>query len=72
MTASHPDRPAPQEPAQELSGKHAAGSDDKPRSTPRSRSASSPLERARAAARKLLGRDRDKAKKEDPNIYPLF
>ena len=38
-----------------------------PRKTP-----TSPLERARAAARKLLGRDRDKPKKDDPNIYPLF
>ncbi|MEM6674518.1 MAG: hypothetical protein AAF726_16850 [Planctomycetota bacterium] len=27
---------------------------------------------ARAALRKLLGRDKARTKKDDPNIYPLF
>lgn len=30
------------------------------------------LSAARKAARKLLGRDKLDAKKDDPNIYPLF
>lgn len=72
MTVSHPDRIPSQEPPQELAGKHAAGSSDKLSPAPRSRSKNSPLEKARAAARKLLGRGPDKAKKDDPNIYPLF
>ena len=72
MTVSHQDLIPSQEPPQELSDKHAADSSDKLSSAPRSRSTKSPLERARAAARKLLGRGRDRAKKEDPNIYPLF
>jgi len=75
MTASYPDQIPSQEPSNKAAAgsiDHAAGSNDGPSATPRSKSTSSPLERARAAARKLLGRGRDKAKKDDPNIYPLF
>ena len=68
MTATHP---APS-PASESPRDPTTGSSGKRPSVPKSKSQSSPLERARSAARKLLGRDRDKAKKEDPNIYPLF
>ena len=64
MTASQPTPADPQEPDGSSKARRAATSSAK---SPRS-----PLERARAAARRLLGRDRDKAKKDDPNIYPLF
>jgi hypothetical protein len=75
MTVSHPDQIPSQAPSGEPtagSGERAAGDGDKRPSTPMARSTSSPLKRARTAARKLIGRDRDKAKKDDPNIYPLF
>jgi hypothetical protein len=63
MTASTPSRDS------SIDSRPAGPEEDRtaPRNTP-----SGPLERARAAARKLLGRDRDKPKKDDPNIYPLF
>ena len=64
MTASNRTPADPQEPDGRSKGRRAT--------TSSARSPRSPLERARAAARKLLGRDRDKAKKDDPNIYPLF
>lgn len=63
MTASTP----PRDPSL---GKRPAGTGPS-RTAPR-RAPNRPLERARAAARKLLGRDRNKPKQDDPNIYPLF
>ena len=58
-------------PSQDSSIDSRASSPEETRTAPR-KAPTSPLERARAAARKLLGRERDKPKKDDPNIYPLF
>lgn len=63
MTASTPSRTPSIDPSPDRPTDGAK----EPRKAP-----SGPLEKARAAARKLLGRDRDKSKKDDPNIYPLF